>query len=100
MAHGLVCVWSPGHGAPPRWAGGQLHWRVRVLTPVPHVTEHWSQSRHAPHLPSTATTQPDLFNKRMYITKIKLNSTKQINTTHPTTTTSQRKKVGGVAYSG
>ena len=28
----------------------------------------------------------------MYITKIKLNSTKQINTTHPNTTTSQSKK--------
>jgi len=41
---------------------------------------------------SKKTTQPDFFNNRMYITKIKLNSTKQINTTHPNTTTSQRKK--------
>ena len=41
---------------------------------------------------SKKTTQPDFFNKRMYITKIKLNSTKQINTTQPNTTTSQRKK--------
>jgi len=41
---------------------------------------------------SKKTTQPDFFNKRMSITKIKLNSTKQINTTHPNATTSQRKK--------
>jgi len=41
---------------------------------------------------SKKTTQPDFFNKRMYITKIKLNSTKHINTTQPNTTTSQRKK--------
>ena len=45
------------------------------------VTEH-----------SKKTTQLDFFNKRMYITKIKLNSTKQISTTHPNTTASQRKK--------
>ena len=41
---------------------------------------------------SKKTTQPDFFNKRMYITKMRLNSTKQINTTHPNTTTSQCKK--------
>jgi len=41
---------------------------------------------------SKKTAQPDFFKKRMYTTKIKLNSTKQINTTPPNTTTSQRKK--------
>jgi len=41
---------------------------------------------------SKKTAQPDFFKKRTYITKIKLNSTKQINTTPPNTTTSQRKK--------
>jgi len=41
---------------------------------------------------SKKTTQPDFFNMRTYITKIKLNSTKQINATHPNATTSQSKK--------
>jgi len=45
----------------------------------------WSQA-----LQENNTTR--FFNKRMYITKMKLNSTKQINTTHPNTTTSQCKK--------
>ena len=59
-----------------------------------NVTDEYHQSPlsqdGAEH--SKKTTQPDFFNKRMYITKIKLNLTKQINTTHLNTTTLQRKR--------
>ena len=38
LLEGFVSVRSPLHSAPPRWAAGQLHWRVFVLVPSPNCT--------------------------------------------------------------
>ena len=52
--HAWLDVEDPGQVAPLPWGLGDVHVRLRVWVPGPHVTEHAPQLPHVAHPPLTA----------------------------------------------